>query len=315
VDEFMTVLGAVLPVFCIAGAGAAMRRLNWLTEEADQSLLRVTINLLIPCLILDSVLGNAALHKVGNILAAPLVGLGTVVGGIWLARSCRRWTALRTDREQRSFAVSVGIYNYGYVPIPLALMLFGPDTVGVLFVHNVGVEIAFWTVGLVLMTGAAPGKEWRHVLNVPLVTIVLGLILNLVEGEKRLPVFVLTTAKMLGQCAIPLGIVLIGATIADHAHEFHSQAAWRVMGTACALRLVALPLLFLFLARYLPCSVELKRVIVLQAAMPAAVLPIVMAKHYGGDTATVLRVVISTSALSMVTTPLWIRLGVKWMQL
>ena len=45
-------------------------------------------------------------------------------------------------------------------------------------------------------------------------------------------------------------------------------------------------LLFLVLARYLPCPVELKRVILLQAAMPAAVFPIVIGKVYGGDTAT-----------------------------
>jgi predicted permease len=84
------------------------------------------------------------------------------------------------------------------------------------------------------------------------------------------------------------------------------------MGVGCLVRLVLLPLGFLVLARYLPCSVELKRVIILQAAMPAAVFPIVMAKHYGGDTATALRVVISTSALSLITTPIWIRLGTKF---
>ena len=45
-NEFWTVLGAVLPVFCVVGAGALMRKLEWLTEEADQSLLRIIINVL-----------------------------------------------------------------------------------------------------------------------------------------------------------------------------------------------------------------------------------------------------------------------------
>lgn len=311
-NEFWTVLGAVLPVFCVVGAGALMRKLEWLTEEADQSLLRIIINVLSPCLILDSILGNAALHQIGNILVAPLVGFGTVAAGCALAWGCRRLTGLSGIREQRTFALTAGMYNYGYVPIPLALMLFGQETVGVLFVHNVGTETALWTVGLVLLTGASPGREWRKILNVPLMAIVLGLVLNTAGGDRWIPTFLLTTAKMLGQCAIPLGIVLIGATMADQLHEFHSHAAWKAMGMGCLVRLVVLPLGFLVLARYLPCSVELKRVIILQAAMPAAVFPIVMAKHYGGDTATALRVVISTSALSLVTTPLWIRLGTKF---
>jgi predicted Na+-dependent transporter len=47
----------------------------------------------------------------------------------------------------------------------------------------------------------------------------------------------------------------------------------------------------------------------------AAVFPIVIAKHYGGDTATALRVVISTSVVGLITIPLWIRFGMNWVGL
>jgi predicted permease len=63
------------------------------------------------------------------------------------------------------------------------------------------------------------------------------------------------------------------------------------------------------LAKFLPCSIELKRVILLQGAMPSAVLPIVLAKHYGGDPRTALQVVIGTSLAGLVTIPLWIDFG------
>jgi predicted permease len=76
-----------------------------------------------------------------------------------------------------------------------------------------------------------------------------------------------------------------------------------------------LPVLFLVLARYLPCSLELKRVITIQAAMPAAVFPIIIAKHYGGDPATALRVVLGTSLVGFITIPLWLKFGLKWVGL
>jgi predicted permease len=60
---------------------------------------------------------------------------------------------------------------------------------------------------------------------------------------------------------------------------------------------------------------ELKRVIVLEAAMPAAVFPIVMARHYAGDPATAMRVVIGTTVVGLVTIPLWIRFGMQWLGL
>jgi predicted permease len=46
--------------------------------------------------------------------------------------------------------------------------------------------------------------------------------------------------------------------------------------------------------------------------MPAAVFPIIMARHYGGDPPTALRVVMSTSAASILTIPLWLRFGIKF---
>jgi hypothetical protein len=314
-NEFLTILSAVVPVFGIAAVGLLIRRLNWLTEEADQSLLRVNINLLMPCLILDSALGNAALARPGNLLLAPLVGFATVALGLGLAMALRPLAGPLDDRAGRTFAVSTGMYNYGYVPIPLTLLLFDGDTLGVLFVHNVGVEIALWTLCVMLLTGHRLGRDWRKIVNAPLLAILAALLLNGLHLHDHFPKAVLTGLHWLAACAVPMALILIGAIVADHLHEFHSAHGWRVIGVAALLRLGVLPVLFLLLARWLPASVELKRVIVLQAAMTSAVFPIVMAKHYGGDPATALRVVIGTSAAGLVTIPLWVRFGMKFVGL
>jgi hypothetical protein len=50
-------------------------------------------------------------------------------------------------------------------------------------------------------------------------------------------------------------------------------------------------------------------VIVIQAAMTSAVFPIVMSRHYGGDPATAVRAVVSTSVLGLVTIPWWLHVG------
>ena len=82
-----------------------------------------------------------------------------------------------------------------------------------------------------------------------------------------------------------------------------------MVAVASLVRLGIMPVLFLLLAKFLPCSLELKRVIVLQGAMSSAVLPIVLTKHYGGDARTALQVALGTSLVGLVTIPLWIRLG------
>jgi len=314
-NEFLTVLGAVIPVFGVAVVGLGIRRLDWLTEEADQSLLRVSVNLLLPCLILDSTLGNPALSQLGNLLLAPAFGFGTVALGIIFALSLRALSGLKERAAVRTFAVSIGIYNYSYVPLPLTLLLFDKATAGVLFLVMIGVEMALWTLGVWTLTGGRPGQNWRRILNAPLIAIGLALTLNSLGLNTHLPGPLLTGVHWLGQCAIPMALILIGAIVADHLHEFHSRSGWRVIGAAVLLRQIVLPIGFLLLARYLPASVELKRVIVLEAAMPAAVFPIVMARHYSGDPATAMRVVIGTSVVGLVTIPLWIRLGMTFVGL
>jgi hypothetical protein len=166
--EFLTVLTAVLPVFGIMGIGLWLRRRNWLSADADASLMRVTINLLLPALIFDSVLGNAALRRPENLLVPPLVGFGMVAVGLGVARLFARVAGLKTKPEQRTFAFLAGLQNYAYLTIPLCITLFDSGTTGVLFVHNVGAEMAMWTLCIAVLTGSGLAGSWKKMLNAPL---------------------------------------------------------------------------------------------------------------------------------------------------
>lgn len=300
---------AVLPVLGAILMGALMRRLNWLTTEADTSMMRVTINVFTPCLIFDSVLGNTALERLPTLLLAPATGFVTVLVGILAALAFARFTGLPSGTARRTFALCTGIYNYGYIPLPLALMMFDRETVGVLFVHNIGVEAAMWSVGLLVISGQGLKAGWRQIINVPLAAILVGLALNASGIGPHLPAFVRQTAHLLGQCAIPLGLVLVGATMADYAHEFRFGRLQPPILWACLIRLGILPVGFLLLGYILPAPPELKQVILLQAAMPAAVFPIIMSRHYGGDPGLALRIVLGTSLAALLTMPWWLRWG------
>jgi predicted permease len=308
VNEFYTVLSAVLPVFCLAMVGVILRKVEWLTEEADASLMRVVVNVLTPALILDRVLGNAALRRPENLLLPPLLGFGGVVIGVWVCWLLRGRLGLGGEKIQRTFAAATGIQNYGYVPLPLVEQLFPGNTTGVLFVHNLGVDTAMWTVCLIAL-GHGGWREWRRLINAPILSVIAALALNALQGDQWIPKFALTTSHMLGACCFPLGIVLIGATLADSSRELRQELGGRTLLWSCVLRLGVLPGLLLAMAHFIPASKELKQVLVVQAAMPAAVFPIVLARHYGGDSLTAVRVVIGTSLVGFLTIPFWLRFG------
>lgn len=311
------VLSAVLPVFCLALVGIGLRRIRWLTEEADATLLRLVVNVLTPCLIFDKVLGNRALQRAENLFIPPLIGFGGIVLGIGTCWLFRRRVGLKTDPEQRTFALVAGLQNFAYVPFPLVLLLFAnhPDTPGVLFVHNLGVDIAMWTLGLITLGHATGPGEWRKLINAPLIAIILSLIINSCDAAHWVPRPLSITASMLGACTFPLGILLTGAMMADQVRQLHPARATGTLLWSAIFRLGIIPALMLGIARILPCSVEIKRVIVVQAAMPAGIFPIVLSRLYGGDPATAVRIVAGTTILSFITIPLWIQWGIAWLHL
>jgi len=306
--SYIALLGAVAPVFVIIAAGCGLRRLRWLTAEADRSLLRVGVNFLYPCLIADTIIGNRTLGRLENVLVPPLVGFGTVVLGFAVAALVAKMLRL-PPAAARSFSFTTGLYNYGYLPIPLVQAFYDPDTLGVLFTHNLGVEIALWTVGIWILSGTSGRGAWRELLNVPIVAIAASALLNFAGAHAWLPGFVAQAMHMLGQSAIPLALLLTGATLADLMQEENAAGNPRSTIAANALRLGVLPALFLLLACALPVSPALERILIIQAAMPAAMIPIILAKHYGADSATALRIVLSTTLLGLLTIPLWLRLG------
>jgi predicted permease len=312
-------LAAVAPVFVIIAAGFLIRRNGVLSAEADASLLRICVNVLYPCLILSTIVGNDALHQAANVWLPPLTGLLMVGTGYLCCWGGARVLRIPRGRETRTFVYVAGLYNYSYTAIPVVEKIFGVRTLGVLFTHNLGVEVGFWLGASLILAGhsdaGGPGRKglWRRVVSMPVIAIMVSLVLNFAHGADYLPGWLFGAIRMIGAAAIPMALLLTGATLDDFLDEARpSRSGAAILAGACLLRLGLLPLAFLALARWLPCSTELKEVLIVQAAMPCAMLPVVLTRHYGGDTGMAVQIVLATTVVSMITIPYWIHLGITF---
>ena len=307
--EMLRLVQIVLPVFLVIGAGYAMRRTRILTEEADQSLLGVLIKLFVPCLALDVIIGNEALIRPANLVLPPLAGFASVALGLGVSLLAAR-IFLKDRTTRRTFACTTGLQNYGYIPLPLCQALFSRDVVGVLFAFNLGVEVAMWTIAVAAISGRQTGKRWwAPLLNPPIIAVVAGITLNFLGAGHWIPSPLTTAWHMIGLCAVPLGILMTGAVIADHAAPHVLRAGWPTLLLGIGIRLGIMPALILLMA--IPADPALHSVLVVQAAMPSAVFPIMLAKIHDGDMPTALRVVLGTSLVGLVTIPLWLAFGLR----
>ncbi|HEY8836300.1 MAG TPA: AEC family transporter, partial [Dehalococcoidia bacterium] len=213
----------------------------------------------------------------------------------------------------RTFALVTGICNYGYLPLPIMGAMWGHDILGVLLVYNIGVGVALWTVGVLVLSGLSPRDGWRKLVNPTVVTMAVAVALNGAGLAGAVPAAVTSMTHALAECAIPLGLVMIGVSLANYLGDLLALLKPRVTLGSCLLRLGVLPIAILCVARWLPCSVELKRVLVVQAAMPAGVFTIVLARHYGGQPLTAVQIVFGTTVLGIFMIPWWIQFGLGWL--
>jgi malate permease and related proteins len=309
--SYGTILSATLPVFLVVGVGFLFQRRGWLSEETEIGMMKIVLNLLIPCLILSLIPGNPSLDTISSAAWAIGLGFGLILAGLLVAWLGGLAGGMRTGSGLRTFTISSGIQNYGFLPLPILVELFpnNPGPSGLVFVFGMGVEIAMWTVGLTIMNGKA---GLRAVFNGPFLAVMAALLLNYTGGHRLVPEVATTTMEMLGRCAVPMSVFMIGATMGRFSREGIFNDVLRVGVAGVVVRLGIHAALILAAAVFLPISPDLRALLVVQAGMPAAIFPIVLVRLFGGHTQMAIQVVLTTSLVSLVTAPLVIAMGLKW---
>lgn len=330
----LSALHIVIAIIGIMILGASLRAKGILRHEADVSLFSLTVNVLTPCLILKNVLFTDAFSDPRNIFLPPLIGflcvtIGSGVAWLFAKLLPQGLSGLENTREIGTFVACLGVYNYGFVPIPMIETIFPVEEqsrmLGILFLQNLGVDIALWTIIVVAISGRFQRDSWKKVVNAPTISIAFALLVHAVIAipgfpkefctENILPhlTFFRKGLDLLGASAIPMTVLLVGATIAEQFDDDSLKRQWRrglkIVAWSCLIRLGLLPLVFMFLAVAMPVPIEIRRILVIHGAMASAVFPIIMAKHFGGDRTTALYAVLGNTLLSIVTAPLWVAFG------
>ena len=312
--NFANILLAAVPVFLTVAVGYGTRIFGAVNDDSEKSIMKLIVNVLYPCFIISQIPGNQALQQVDVVASAIAVGFGITVVALLIAKGIGHGIKIDPVGGINTFCVATAIQNYGFIPIPLIKSLFGDsakETLGVLFVHNLGLELAMWTIAIVLLSGTMQGA-WKRLINGPTIAIIAGLFLNFTGLYELIPTFVSEAVYDIGQCSIPMGLILAGATIAGVVQREKWKVNPKVIFGSLAIRFAIMPVIFLLVASFVSFSPELRNVLLVEAAMPAAIFPIVLAKHFGGKPAIAVEACVVTTLASLIMTPVILLLALQW---
>ena len=311
-DSIWEIIGAVMPPFLLMIVGGFSRKKNWIPNQKSASLSRFIVCVLYPCFILHQVLSAQNAVQPMEAWATPLWGFGAILAGFAIARMVAHLLKLSTE-ESRAFSFCSGIFNYGFFAIPVASLLFGQELVVKIILFNLGVEIAIWTVGILLLTSAK--FQVSKLFNPPALSVLLALGLQALGGVKMIPQPLWELVSMIGQCSIPLGLMVIGAAFYDLLKGYRIGDGLTIELGAVLSRNLLVPAAFVGYAAYgwMPPTMEyLREVLVVQAAMPAGVFALLVVNSYGQRSDVGLRAILATMVACIISLPTWVYFGLTY---
>lgn len=311
-NSWLSVLSAVSPPFCLLFLGGASRRLGWLSVEMDASIARLIVNLLYPCFILKNVLGAQRPIEVEEAGVAAAFGFACICIGFGVSRLVSIPLSIRKEARP-AFCFCSGIFNYGFFAIPIAALFFGNDLVVKIILFNLGVEVAIWTIGILVLTSSK--LNFGKVLNPPSLSVFLALFLQSFGGRAVIPEFAWIVLEMIGNCSIPIALLMIGASFYDLIKTIKPSQRLRIEIGALLTRGFLVPLIFISYAAcgWIPQGMEwMAKVLVVQGAMPAGVFALIIVKTYGEDADAGMRTIMTTMLASPILLPAWLYAGMKW---
>jgi predicted permease len=295
------IIMAVLPAYILIVLGAVARRCGLLRNHHDEPVMHVVFHVMYPCFILDKILGSEAMRD-GAVLGWSFgVGFCELCVGLCVGLLFGSLLRLEKGNGLRTFAFSVGIQ--------IVQALYGAAAVSVLMVHNLGVELSIWTIGVMLMSNDKK-IPWKKLINGPAISVVLGLMLVGLRWDVYIQGPIRESMKMLGTGTFPVALIITGAVMLDMVKVERPTLKIALGGTV--LRLFIIPMIILAGAKYLPISTELRQVLIVQSAMPAAMSPLLIAKIYGGRPGIAAQIIVFTTVVSLLTLPWIISFGSKW---
>jgi len=312
--NLLEIISAIIPPLALLLVGGLCRRFGWLRVEADASLSVLTVRVLYPCFFFFHLVGNEDSLLPTHFLTVVIAGFLCICVGFGCALIVGR--LMRIDKKSvLSFSFCAGIFNYGFFAFPVAAAIFGEQIIAKIILFNLGVETAIWTLGVYLLSSEK--FSFSRLINPPIISIILAVLVREIGGQSIVPLFGWEIITLLGGCAIPIGLLLIGGNFADLVKDFKLSDGIKVECSAVLVRLLIVPVIMLLYAWKgpIPAGMNwLQNILLIQTAMPAGIFAIVIVKNYSGESQTAMRTILATMFGCLVTTPMWLYIGLNYVR-
>lgn len=297
--DFSYIIQQMLSLFLMMAVGYIMYRVHILDDAANVRFTKLVLNISLPAQILSSFLGSSGIISKGDVFNMLLLSVAIyfiygIIGFIFVH-------ALRVPKKEKGTYIFMMMFgNVGFMGFPVIDAIFGSEYLIYAVIFNVPFYLLVFSIGIRMMSGGTGKFNPRLLLNIPLISAVLSIILFFLGF--KMPELLMNTLDTLGNVTTPVAMILLGATIASMPFR-ELFDSWRIYAYT-AVKLIVLPaVIFLLLEGLTSLGASVVAVFAVLSGMPTATNTTMVSIEYGGDQKLAAKGIFFTTLLSMVTIP------------
>ncbi|PAB57125.1 AEC family transporter [Anaeromicrobium sediminis] len=281
----LSAIESVLTIFVMIGLGVFLSHKKWFDRDTSKLFSKLVINISLPCLMFTNFLKNFNREMLLSSLGKVIVPYLTLF--ITYAIACIISKLLRIPERRRAlFHCMFATSNTIFIGLPINIALFGEESVPYVLLYFFANTTVFWTFMVYSIRkssgniGSIFSKDTvKKILSPPLIAFFLSI--SFVLLDLRAPKFMMDSFKYIGNTTTALSMMFIGITIynMDFKKFKLNKDVWALLGG----RFLIAPAIVVLISMYVPLGSLMKKVFILEAAMPAMANTAIVAQRYDAD--------------------------------
>ncbi len=295
-------------IFAMILVGVYLYKSRHLSNESSRQLSWIIVNITNPVTLLC-----AALHeeeKVGAAEVGIAFGAFAVMYAILIPLAYLIPMLLKVDKSRRYAYRMLAIFgNVGFIGIPFANAVLGPKSLIFVSICGLSFNLIMYTYGVASLKKTAleqhPGEEGnsdfslKNIINSGTVMAVVTIVVYL--SDIRVPDAVNSTLTYIGNCTTFMSMIVLGVSVAQMVPK-EVFTRWRLY-VFVILRQILVPILLIFILRPFIKNELILHTVAVMSAMPAANLPLMMAKQFRVKEDMISAGIILTTVATIITIP------------
>lgn len=305
---FFNTVESIFSIVLIILIGYVCTAQGWFDEKNGKVFSRIITDIALPAYMIWNLMSTFSKESLIQLAPGLVVPFTSIIISFIVGYAISKILHIAPHR-QGSFRSMFSLSNSVFIGLPVNLALFGENSIPFVLLYYIANTTLFWTIGVNGISNdgmSGQGKVsaievFKKIFSPPLLGFILAIML-IVLGVS-LPHFILDTCKYLGNLTTPLSMLFIG--IAIHGVKFKNIKFSRDMSAIMLGRFIVAPLIVMGITYIIPLPLLMKKVFVIQSALPVMTLTAVIAKSYQADTQYAAVMTTVTTIAAIITIPIY----------